>query len=438
MKKTTFLLLFLSFAFSDFASANIIDRENTLAEPNSSAAYLEHSITTGGWGSNWFIQALGGGNAFVGQPVGCGDFFDKLKPMAGFAVGKWIVPAVGLRISAQGFKFLDSNLNSNQFQNIHADVMYNFASHLQHGIENPKWKMAVFVGSGLIRNHEGNNRLFGLSYGLQAQYSITKRLSLTAELAATSTFQNFDYIAKSEHLDWGDRLFQGSIGLSLAVGNVGWKKVTDAKPYIYDNDMLKTQLREAENSNLLLTRKLNAKNDIIEQLKKILEIEGLLSKYTIADDSVQHTKPFNNYRGLNSLKARIMKKQLGEENVQNTPAEDGSNNTIKQEVGAPVFIFFQINSVEMTETSQLVNIDALAQVMTKYNLSAVIKGAADAQTGSEAGNLQLSLVRAAYISKLLEDRGVNKAQITIEGQGGIDTYNPIQANRHTSIQLFLQ
>ena len=94
-----------------------------------------------------------------------------------------------------------------------------------------------------------------------------------------------------------------------------------------------------------------------------------------------------------------------------------------------------MNSAQLTDESQSINIDALARVAVKYNLSVRVTGAADEETGTSAVNDSLSLKRANYISDQLLQRGVSSGKIVVDSKGGISDYSPREANRNTKVEL---
>ena len=104
-------------------------------------------------------------------------------------------------------------------------------------------------------------------------------------------------------------------------------------------------------------------------------------------------------------------------------------------IGSPVYFFFCLNSAQLTDESQSINIDALARVAVKYNLSVRVTGAADEETGTSAINDSLSLKRANYISGQLLQRGVSSGKIIVDSKGGISDYSPQEANRNTKVEL---
>ena len=53
--------------------------------------YLDDVAGNLSFTSNWFLSVQGGMSAFIGKPVGCGDLFDRTKPMLSIGLGKWLI-----------------------------------------------------------------------------------------------------------------------------------------------------------------------------------------------------------------------------------------------------------------------------------------------------------------------------------------------------------
>lgn len=421
--------------------------------------YLDNVFSGGGWASNWFVTVQGGVSAFLGTPSGHGDFFDREKLMLNIAAGKWITPTVGGRISMQGFKLFDSFRESRSYMNIHADVLYNVSNLFRKDYGTlPKWDLIPYVGLGLIRNKDLGNNPFAISYGISGRYRLTDRLHVTGEIGNTMTSQCFDGNGENNH--FGDHLLQANVGLTVTIGKVGWKRVVDPQPYILQNDLLSEQLRSANDYIHQLKVKRTRDAAALAEMRKILEIEGLLDKYnlnTLGDGSEIKKYPKNNYSGLNSLRARLRGKNFSPEtymyeerdyepeawnpndSTQLDPAQyfklmkDG-----KIFVGSPVFFFFKLNSSTLAEKAQEINIREIASVIKKYGLSARVVGAADSQTGAAYTNERLSAKRADYIAKLLRDNGVPENRVEAQYRGGINSYVPMEGNRNTCVMLYFK
>ena len=80
--------------------------------------------------------------------------------------------------------------------------------------------------------------------------------------------------------------------------------------------------------------------------------------------------------------------------------------------------------------------DELARVAKKYGLSVKVTGAADSSTGTPILNGSLSTLRADHIVAELEKRGIPIERIVKVSRGGIADHVPVEANRHTKVELF--
>lgn len=418
--------------------------------------YLDNVFSANVWDSNWFISAKGGLSAFVGKPVGHGDLFDRKKTLLNVSFGKWFTPHIGSRISYQGLKFVDSNIMSQKYMNIHADFLYNIAAHFRKDYNVlPKWDVVPYVGFGVIHNSYTKKKPFALSYGLMARYRLAHRLHLSGEIGATTTWQYFDGPSPSSKL--GDHLLQASIGLDITIGKVGWKRVIDPTPYIFQNDIMMDKYAKLKEENAKLDKMHKKDAMALAEMRKILEIEGLLDKYNLvmSDSSQIRNNPRNNYSGLNSLRARLRNKGWnGDKNnykpVLATDTEE--EDTIKMSaeeyfqimkdgkifVGSPIFFFFHIGTDRLTEKAQIINIKEVASCIKRYGLYARIVGAADSQTGTAYGNEKLSSKRAQYMADMLKKLGVPEERMEIQYRGGINSYEPAHGNRNTCIMLYFK
>ena len=168
---------------------------------------------------------------------------------------------------------------------------------------------------------------------------MSNRVSLSAELGGTSTFQTFDGAGKDKH--FGDNLFQASIGLTVGIGKLGWEK-------------------------------------------KSSKCVGMLPVQDVTDLT---PFPRNDYDGLRKLRERM---NNGETTVDERLAK----------FDAPILFFFKINSTELIDKQQLVNIKEIAGAVNEFDLNLRIVGAADSKTGTPKINRKLSIKRAKYIASI--------------------------------------
>ena len=194
-----------------------------------------------------------------------------------------------------------------------------------------------------------------------------------------------------------------------------------------------------------------------------------------------HRHPVNDYDGLNSLRQRLAnpswdgKVELFRSIGTGMKVEDGkivplskkseSSDTVSPEtssatsvqesasplkpylqqmemgevpIGAPVFIFFRLAGTYVTDSPQLLSLNAAADLAIAQNLRVRITGAADSATGSVEKNEALAKARAEHVASLMKKRGVPDDRIEILSQGGTTSYEPLSANRTCRIELFAE
>lgn len=433
--------------------------------------YLDNVVEVSPWRGNWFVNVSGGVSAFVGSPLGCGDIFDRTKPALSVSAGKWFMPAIGVRAAFQGLQFKDALFESRNFQHLHADLMWNVLSGLSHAKDDFRWDLVPYVGLGILHNDELDRQPFAVSYGVQGRYRLTDRLHLTAELGCAATFKDFDGMGAGNK--WSDRMLSLTAGLSYTIGKKGWKRIVDASPYIEHNKRLVGYASRLRNENERLWRKNGMNVRIIAELEKILKLEGLLDKYAdrlspmkdeLGGKEMTSGYPKNDYSGLNSLRARLRNAQSEKgkhkgdtifihgkdtvymtsdktSNYKNGGSFHGNDSIVSsllmdgKHIGPPIYFFFVLNTDRLTDHSQLVNLDGIARIAQKYGLRIQIIGAADSATGNDSINNGLSQRRASYMAGQLRERGVDTCMIETVSVGGINDYNPTEANRNACVRL---
>ena len=288
-----------------------------------------------------------------------------------------------------------------------------------------------------------------------------------------TTFQDFDGYGKANRP--GDHMLSLTAGFSFHIGKVGWKRAIDPSPYVRRDQWLVDYVNVLSEQNSRYAGQHDKDRRTLAELKKILEIEGLLDTYCHLfddDDTIGHNGyPRNNYSGLNSLRARLKNRHwngksplegqapnengradslqhrqdsvsgLGTGQFENLPDSTLADYAVRMQsgrecIGAPIFFFFELGTSHLTDTSQLVNLDELARVAKKYGLKVKVTGAADSATGTVGINNALSVSRADYIASELNKRGLPSDRLTKTGEGGISDYAPTAANRHTRVELF--
>lgn len=425
-------------------------------------SYLDGVVVPTRKSGNWFVSLSGGASAFLGTPLGCEDLFGRLKPSYTIGVGKWFTPSVGVRVNYSGLHFKDSQLSTQEYHHVHADLMWNLLGSRYAKQDEVRWGLSPYAGLGLLHNADNGHNPLAISYGIQGQYRISRRVSVLMELSGTTTFQDFDGYGKANHL--GDHMLSLTAGFSFNIGKVGWKRAVDTRPCERHNEWLTGYANTLTERNRQYAGKLDKERRTLDELKKILEIEGLLDTYGhLFDDKDDDGRkfPVNNYSGLNSLRARLKNRHwdgnsplVTETGTDSLPGKRNAAinrpDTVSAAdyfdlmqhgdecIGSPVYFFFDLNTAHLTDSLQKVNLDALAHVAKKYGLSVKVTGAADSATGTASINNALSTARADYIAGELIKRGLSAESITRTYEGGISYYVPNEANRHTKVELYFR
>lgn len=96
-------------------------------------------------------------------------------------------------------------------------------------------------------------------------------------------------------------------------------------------------------------------------------------------------------------------------------------------------IFFALNKSVVRE-NQMAKIDELVAYLVKYPEAKVsIVGYADKKTGNSVINLRLSKERAAAVSKLLQEKGIEVSRITTDAKG--DTVQPFEVSEENRVTI---
>lgn len=451
------------------------DSQNSSENNNQCSTYLYDNNVT----SEWFINPSVGVTAFIGSPLGCEDLFGRVTPVFSLSAGKWFNRSIGGRVTFQGVDFINGNINHNKYLGAFMDVLWNPSR--QYSSNKVRWEFVPFIGTGLVSNFTANKNNFAIHYGLQNLIRINDLLSFTLELGGFSSFSDFDGIGSNGTLK--DNMFHITAGLTFRFKE---RKNSYVKHVCYEPDLYR--------KNIWLSKENEDKDRILAQLRKILEIKGLLPEIqacltkngiTLPNDSLDkagYYYPSNSYSGLNSLLKRIRLDDdpQSENDFQNVSSgidsiysRPGINDTVsvntsllneileqskqgdmsdrdsvrlprnvylmlkhKKCIGSPIMFFFKIGTTVLTDASQLANLDELVKVVKQYNLKVHVTGFADKATGTVEINHTLSNNRAEYIVKELKLRGVSDKNIEIKGKGGVDIFTPEQVNRTVVIKLF--
>ena len=186
-----------------------------------------------------------------------------------------------------------------------------------------------------------------------------------------------------------------------------------------------------------------------------------------------HRTPVNDYSGLNSLRARIAnrfwdgrsdttkfqdavderivhadghnelsvtvsseaQKRRGEESMGNRYFDEIISSGLP--IGTPLLVFFKGGGTELTDSSQMINLQSIANLVKSYGFRIRIIGSADSATGSVEKNNLVAERRAKFIHDYFIDQGVTKDDIETTSIGGVDSLTPALANRNCRVEVLL-
>lgn len=183
--------------------------------------------------------------------------------------------------------------------------------------------------------------------------------------------------------------------------------------------------------------------------------------------------PVNDYSGLNSLRARLAKRfwdglsdttkfqDAVDEKILHADGHNAATVTIASEaqkrrgeestgnryfdkilssgipIGAPLLVFFKGGGTVLTDSAQLINVKAVAELAKEYGFRIRVTGSADSATGSAEKNEAVAQSRAKFIVDYLISRGVPEESIEQSSVGGVNELSPASANRNCIIELLL-
>ena len=378
MKKLLIALAFAGFSMSSMAQE---------ADPT-----LKYSVATNSFWSNWFIQVGVDWNAWYsneehGLGLARSPFKDfRSNPGASIAIGKWFTPGIGLRTKLSGIwgkAVTDDNNdgNCNKYWTLNEHVLFNLSNMLCGYNPNRVWNFIPFAGAGLTRSMSYNTYAMNYSIGILTTYRVSKHEVINLELGWDRMEDDGDGIAVANGdrgWDSHDNKLYAEVGLTFNLGKASWDKTPDV--------------------------------DAIKALSQA-QIDALNAQLNDA----------------NAENARL-KKLLAEK-------KDEAPKAVKEFVGTPASVFFNINRYKIASKKDLVNVKGIADYAKENDANLLVTGYADSATGKPAYNQKLSEKRANAVADELVKMGVSRDKITTEAKGGVNDLSPISFNRRATVQV---
>lgn len=335
----------------------------------------KYVVQTNKFWNNWFVSVGGGFTSGIrhGDKNWSDLFFDNNYGRWGFdvAVGKWFTPGLGLRMKFNG---LDGAYEGKSYDQraYRAEALFN-ASNMFMGYSDTRvWNVIPFAGFGFIGGHSA------MDVGVQSSWRLNDLLSFHIEAALFMADRHGKMLKINDSYE---RYMNFSAGITFNLGQTGFEPVPDMSALMALNaaelDALNAMIAEqqAENNQL--------RNQLAQKPREVVKTQTV-------------------YKGVGTI---------------------------------PQSVFFNLDSSEMASPKEMVNLQAIADAAKQNNAKVHITGYADSATGDAAYNQTLSQKRADTVAAALEKMGINRANMVIEGKGGVDTLQPESYNRRVIITL---
>ncbi len=342
---------------------------------------------TGAFWDNWFVSAGGGVQVYFGKGNDNADFGKRVAPALDISVGKWITPAVGVRLQYSGLNAKDfSNGNKKEkfnTMNLHGDFLWNISNAIGGEVDR-FWNFVPYVGFGWARadgNKFTNNEL-AANVGLLHNLRICDALSVGIDMRSMFVNSRFAGAAGGNDIS---ALCSITAGLTYNFAPGGFDRASDLividdnTQYEQEIAALEGMLAKAEQKRAALLKQLEAKNSEISMLRSAEPVEPVLPSLAI---------------------------------------------------------FFEIGKAELTEKA-IINIGYIADVLKQFPCKKfVLYASADKETGTPEFNMELSHKRGHAVYKVMTEKyGICPDQLRIDAVGSsVQKFDGAQLNRVVVIE----
>lgn len=384
MKKLFMMLVFASLSVAGMAQ-----------DSDFNTPVLKHSVSTNSFGSNWFVQANIAGSAFYGgQEVGIMGL--SSSPLKGYrtnlgasvALGKWFTPGIGLRTKVNGIWGRtvlgdDKKENASKYWMAQEQVLLNLSNLIYGYSETRVWNLIPYFGGGVARNMSYNTYSMGIGVGVLNTFRLSSKWALNAEIGYNVFDNGFDgcNVAGSHtgFVGGEDRMLNLEIGFTYKLGKSTWSKTPD-----------------------------------VEAMRELSQAQIDALNAQLADSQTENDR---------------LKKMLAQQ------PKAAETKYVKEVHVAPVSVFFNIGKSRIASKKDLQNVKDLVEIAKSTGSKVVVNGYADSKTGSAAYNQTLSEKRANVVADELVKMGMDRNNIVVKANGGVDVLSPISYNRRATVTI---
>ena len=335
----------------------------------------KYSVQTNSFWDNWFVSLNAGAQFSYLTPEGKQEFKDRIT-FSGLAyVGKWFTPGMGMRLAYNGYQFQGYS-DKEDYGNLHLDAMMNVTNMVMGYNSARLYNMIPYIGMGGVRVFDQNTYAFGFNAGLLNTFRLNDSWRVNVELGALLADRDMDGVSGDKR--GFDDLFSLTAGITYNIGGDTWNNTPDISSLVMMNAAEIAALNDALMQEQAVNR--NLRNQLAQKPREVVKV--------VSEDC--------NF--------------------------------------APQSVFFALNSAQMASRKDLVNLKALAEIVKADDMKLRIVGYADNATGDAQYNQELSLKRAQTVADELVKLGVDKANLIVEGRGGVATLDPASYNRRVIIE----
>lgn len=369
--------VFCMMAVAGLFSVSVANAQVTEVVEVAEVPVSKYSVQTNGFWDNWFVSLNAGAQFSYLYPEGSQKFKDRIS-FSGLAyVGKWFTPGMGMRVAYNGMNF-QGHSGKLDYMNLHADAMMNVTNMVMGYNPERCYNMIPYVGMGAVRVFDLNNYSFGFNAGILNTFRLNDSWSVNLEMGALFAQKDMDGFTGEKR--GFDDIFTLTAGVTYNIGGNTWSNSPDISSLLMMNAAEVAALNEALMQEQATNKAL--RNQLAQKPKEVVK-EKVVNDYAVAPQSV----------------------------------------------------FFDLNSAKIASAKDVVNLKAIANMAKQDNIKLHIVGYADKATGDTKYNQELSLHRAQTIANELVKLGVSKANLVVEGKGGVATLDPASYNRRVIIEV---